>query len=52
MGPNWGTPVESLLYGLRCLMPTLRLFCIMQPSMNLRRRFHGAKIRSLLSLER
>ena len=49
---NWGNPVKSLLYSLRHLMPTLHLFCIMQPSMNLRGRFHGAKIRSLLSLER
>ena len=48
---NWGNPVKSVLYSFRRLMPTLRLFCIMQPSMNLRRCFHGAKIHSLLSLE-
>ena len=49
---NWGKPVKSLCYNLRQVMPALRLFCILQPSLNLRRRFHGAKIRSLLALER
>ena len=49
---NWGKPVKSLCYNLRQVMRALRLFCILQPSLNLRRRFHGAKIRSLLALER
>ena len=49
---NWGKAVKSLCYNLHQVMPALRLFCILQPSLNLRRRFHGAKIRSLLALER
>ena len=49
---NWGKLVKSLRYSLRQVMPALRLCCILQPSLNIRRRFHSAKIRSLLALER